>query len=165
MNFLSYALSIAASFSGLFIGFFLIWIAPEEKKPGERHFKMLQYAVLSLISAVLLIYSLDLYSILLAIILVPAALFLKKSVLLKNRFFPNAPFQTSVVAVLLGAAGYFSSKSTDAFLAISVLILFYNMATGSLLTDYNKKKQSILKIIYYNISYLIAAVLLFFIGL
>lgn len=63
--------TVLAVFLGLFGGFLLSWIAPEELVPGKRYFLLLQRALLALIFGVF-IFSLNfglLYKVILAVLL------------------------------------------------------------------------------------------------
>ena len=149
MNFWSYFIAVLISFLGIFIGFLLIWIAPEERKPGQPYFSILSGIFLFLIAVFLIVYMRDLKSTILAFHLLLAVFVLKGE--LKRYFVP----------AMLAYVIFISSKNISLFLINSSLILLYHLSIGSILSNHGKKKQSVITILKYNLSYLILAVCLF----
>lgn len=139
MGFISYALLSFVSYSGIFFGSLLIFIAPEEQKPGRKYFLLMQKMVLGLIIIVLL-YNFSKINLLLSILLFIFAI-------LKNT---NNYFVYLLFIPLL----YISFKNTNLALIMATLIFLYGLSAGSLLVKpkYNFiELRKCIRYIYYPI--------------
>lgn len=138
MEFVNYALLSLVSYIGLFCGALLVFIAPEEQKPGVKYFLLMQKIFLILI-IILLLYKFSIINLFLAIVLFLFAI--SKRI---NNYF---------VYVLFAPLLYLSLPNKTYSLIIASLIFLYGLPTGSLIVK-TKNLGSVkecLRYIYYPI--------------
>ena len=154
MQFINYFFISIISFLGLLIGIILVKIAPEEQKPLQKYFILLRKILLLLIFIFIIFYYFsDFYYFILLIVFFIFLLFVEYKI--------NDLFKKSIINyIILGILFYLSLKNTNLFAIESSFILLYGLPTASLL--YNKKEKNQNKIIFYNISFVILANILFF---
>ena len=151
MLFVNYFLASLISFSGLFIGLFLMRIAPEEKKQLEKYLLWLRLAAVFLVFAFMLFYYYDKKFNML--VLLGYLLFL---ILLE--YFTKDIFRKSVVGyAVMGIIFYLGSFNQNLIFIVSFLILVYGIATASLL---HRRNDNARIVIFYS-SFLILANALF----
>ena len=154
MLFINYFIASLISFFGLILGIILIKIAPEEQKPGEKYFILLQNLFFTL-SIVLFLYFLKINIIITFLIAILLTAYFSK---IKIRdYFRKSEFLYFLLAIIF----FLSSKNTSLFLTESVIIFLFGMPTGSLL--FNRKKKNYFKVGLRSIIFLVVALLLFFI--
>ncbi len=154
MNFLSYSLIALISFLGLIAGIIIISMAKEEQAPGKKYFILLQKIILSLI-VIFLLYFLKLNFAVFAICsLIIITLYIKKY---RNKKLIESIYLYPLLAIIF----YLSSNLDSLFLIESGLIFLYGLVTSSLLL--NIKKNNSIKIVFNHISFIIVALILFFI--
>ena len=147
MELINYMLAALVVFLGPFLGAVLMFIAPEEYKPGKKYFLWLRDLMLFLPVLIMIFYSR------LAIILLIA-------LLIARRFKKD-----SFGYVILGIVFYLSSGWQDLFLIIGSMIFIYGLAVGTLFTgDKVKDKNQVLKKIFLRYwLFLLVATLLYYI--
>lgn len=126
------------SFLGLFVGMILVKIAPEEKKPGKKHFLLLQNITFSL-SVLFLLYYLKLN--ILIIILMMIILII---MLIKQNIRDNIK-RSMIFYFLFSLIFVLSVKNDNLFLIESVSVFIFGMATGSILLKKKNHLEIILK--------------------
>lgn len=154
MQFITYFSASIISFLGLLIGILLVKIAPEEQKPLEKYFALLRKILLLLIFAFLIFFYFNDWFFLMVLLAYFAFLIFFEYKII------NRLKKSMVIYSLLGILFFLSSKNTNLFTIESSLILLYGMPTASLL--FNKKENNCLKIIFYNLGFVIIANVLFF---
>ncbi len=154
MQFLNYFLASLLAFGGLVIGYSLVRIAPEEKKPLSVYFAFARLSLIGLIFAFAMFYYFRDYFSLLVL-----AVYFVFIMLAEYRI--NDLLKKSIISyIFLGIVFYLSSKNMNLFAIESSLIMLYGVAAASLL--YDKKKCSLLKMLFYSSGFLIIANALFF---
>ena len=147
---LDYLLASLISFSGIFFGISMVSIAPEERKPGKRYFKLLENVIFIVIICLLLLYLFyynlfSLLDIVISLFLLLSLCFaavdainnIKRKAIrlnknsriirLKNRI-KNSYSIYAALAVIL----YMSYKNRNLFFIRSSLVFIYGLAAGSL---------------------------------
>lgn len=153
MNFINYTLTLIVSFLGLILGIILAYIAKEELRPGKKYFILLQKVVLTLILSFFFYFFLFFkknYFLLVLSLLVFFILI----------YFFIEKVKTYYIYPILALIFFFSSKNIDLFKIEAFLIFLYGFPTGSLLTKVTKKNY--IEIVIKHISFIIVALLLFF---
>jgi hypothetical protein len=151
MQFLNYFLTALISYIGLFAGMLLIFMGPEEKKPGEKYFRIMQDVVLFLVMF-FLFFNLKLnyfwVSFLMVIVLLVLIWYRAKKIdKVENQF---------VVYTLFGIVLHLSLINAEFLITEASLIFLYGMATGSLLTNSKKKFESVKNVLKYSYFILVA---------
>lgn len=121
MAVLNYLLVLIGSFSGLFIGMLLGYLAKEELKPGKKYFIWLQNIIL-ILAAILVLYAFQLHIILFILIGLVITLAL-------IYFKPKAIIGYIILATLI----LLIIEKTNFFILISSLIFLYGFPAGSLI--------------------------------
>ena len=127
MQFASYFFASVISFLGIFIGFALLKIAPEEQKPLMGYFSFGKKLLLLLIFIFLLFYYSFSSSYILG--LVACCIYL----LYIEHKMKDLPKKSMISYAVFGALFFLSSKDTGLFVFISGLILLYGMFASSML--------------------------------
>lgn len=155
MQFITYFFASLISYLGLFIGFLLIKIAPEEQKPLEKYFLILRKALLLLMFVFAMLYYYSDLSYL-------SILILSFIFLLFIEYKAKGMLRKSMLAYfILGILFFLSSKNINLFTIISSLILLHGLPTASLM--YKIKEKNFKEILLHNILFVIIANLLYFI--
>lgn len=121
MEILNYVLALILSFSGVFVGMFLGYIAKEELKPGKRYFIWIQNIIL-ILAAIFVLYSFHLNIILFILI----GLIITLGIIY---FKPKAILGYLFLAILF----FLSMRNTSLFMLTSSFIFLYGFPTGSLI--------------------------------
>ena len=155
MLFMNYALAALISFLGLPSGIFLAFAAKEELKIGKRYFLLMQNILLVLILFFLMEHlRADIYlTVLISITLLVLLFYFNNG--------ENTKKLPIAVYPALAVVFYLSSKNTNLFLLESALIFMYGLPAGSLVIDLKKKDYA--AVILKHISFVVVALLLFFI--
>ena len=134
---LAYFLTSLIVFFGLIVGMLLIFIAPEEKKPGLKYFFALQCVLISLLVGIfLLFYGNDIYWALLSSVIILLAMVYHRQKM-DNRW----------LYALFGFIIFWSRIDDALFLLVSSILFLYGLASGSLLANNRKKMSSFLFIV------------------
>jgi hypothetical protein len=120
MEILNYLLALIGSFSGLFVGMGLGYIAKEELKYGKKYFLWMQNIVL-ILAAIFVLYSFHLHIILFILIGLLATLAV-------IYFRPCIVIGYLILAVLF----CLSIGNTNLFILTSSMVFLYGLPTGSL---------------------------------
>ena len=150
INFLSYLLAAILSYLGLLIGIILIKMAPEEQKPGRKHFILLKNILFFFIIALVLLYYGVNAILSLALLYFIFVLLVKKILYLEK---------STIVYLLFGFIFYFSSKMFDLFILESALIFLYGIPNSSLMI--NPKKNNYNGIFIKNLWFFLPAIILY----
>ncbi len=121
METLNYLLALIISFSGIFVGMLLGYIAKEELKPGKKYFIWIQNIIL-IFAAIFVLYSFHLniiLSIIIGLVMTLGILYFK----------PKAVIGYILLAVLI----FISLGNTNLFIITSSLTFLYGFPTGSLI--------------------------------
>ena len=121
MEILNYFLALIVSFSGIFVGMLLGYIAKEELKPGKKYFIWMQNIIL-ILAAIFVLYSFHL-NIILSIII---GLLITLGIIY---FKPKAVIGYILLAILI----FISIGNTNLFILTSSLTFLYGFPTGSLI--------------------------------
>src|SRR3989338_7020928 len=124
MELINYILLSFVTYLGLFCGMILVFIAPEEQKPGRRYFGLVQNICISIIAGTLVFYF-SFLNLIMAILLI-GLVFVKRD----NMYFTYVMFAPVL---------FFSSQINSQTLLISAMIFVYGLATGSLFSNVKKK--------------------------
>lgn len=133
---MTYLVVLIVSFLGVYAGAILGFLAPKELKPGKNYFVGMMNTIL-VFAVVLLLYAYGAPLLLLALlgILLAVCLYMMTE---------STPIN-QIAFFLLGIALYFSTKSTDLFVGIAILIFLYGMPMGSLyVARHIKQSKSVL---------------------
>ena len=120
MEVLNYLLALVFSFSGIFIGMFLGYIAKEELKPGKQYFLWMQNIVL-ILSVIFVLYSFH-FNVVLFVI---TGLVITLGII---NFNPNGIMGYVFLAILI----FLSIGNTNLFILTSSMVFLYGLPTGSL---------------------------------
>lgn len=145
----NYFFASIASFLGLFAGFVLIKIAPEEQKPLQKYFDLLRKIILFLIFAFLIFYYYGDW--LYFIVLISLIAFL---LLIEYKLKNHAILTYAILGILF----YLSSRNISLFAIESSLIFLYGLPTASLIHDKGKSKH---KLFLYGIIFVAISNILF----
>ena len=152
MAFLQYFLASLVAYLGLFVGNILIFIAPEELKPGKKVFSFLRLILGASMFIVLLTFFIDslpyFFSILGMLILV--------FILFWNNWM-NVLFEYIFLSLIF----FLSFKDSTLFIIEALLIFMFGLPTASLYTKVKQKKQSLLLSLQYSYFLVLAAILYF----
>tara|TARA_Y100000310_G_C20606428_1_gene775714 strand:+ start:1035 stop:1490 length:456 start_codon:yes stop_codon:yes gene_type:complete len=142
---------VLIAYSGILTGMLLIFMGPEERKPGEKYFKIMQDVVLFLIMF-FLFFNLGFDYFLIAGLMLGVLLILfwyrAKKIYLTEKYF--------IVYTLLGVVLHLSSQNGGFLITGASLIFLYGMPTGSLLTNSKKKLESLRGVLKYSYFILVA---------
>ena len=127
MQFANYLFASIISFLGLVIGFMLIQIAPEEKKPLRKYFSFARKFFLLLIFIFLIFYYSFNSLYILGLIAGCMLLFYL------DHKIRDAVKKSMIAYAMLGVLFFLSSKNTGLFVFVSSLILLYGMFESSML--------------------------------
>ncbi len=177
---LTYILSSIACFLGLIFGMILIFIAPEEQKPGKKYFILLENIFLILMTLFLLIYFYyyKLFSVVYVLLWLFFIMLLIFSLMdLLNSISPffnkrlNINKESKLIGLkrriknhysiysILALIFYLSYQNKNLFFIESTLIFLYGLPIGSLLAEHKDKKQNIITVLK-HMHFLIIALLL-----
>ena len=138
METINYILLSVVSYTGLFCGVVLAFIAPEEQRPGRNYFLFAQKILLGTIVMVLLTLNPNIYTLAISVIL------------LTMIFFRN--LNNYVAYFLFVPALYLSINNTPLILIVSTQVFLYGMLTGTLIVQpkkLNEAVKSCLRFAYY----------------
>ena len=121
MAVLNYILVLVFSFSGLFIGMLLGYIAKEELKPGKEYFIWMQNIIL-ILAAIFVVYSFQLH----IILFILAGLMITLALIY---FRPKAVVGYIILAFLILSI----IEKNNFFILISSLAFLYGFPAGSLI--------------------------------
>lgn len=153
MNFINYTPAIILSFIGFFIGIFLAYFVSEEKNIILKYLKIINKSILITIFIIT------------NVILNVPILYIVLSTLLISLIFYYIKINTILISSILGVMIFLSKININLFFINSFLIFSYAITDGTIDTWSNNKKweYNTKKILIKNISFIIIAVLLFFI--
>lgn len=163
MQIINYFLASIISYLGIALGIILIYIAPEEQKPGKKYFSILRYIFfISILLFLLSFYYKNIFLILFAIASFIIFLLLDEKLKIKTPKKINKITNINkslIIYTILAIILYLSSKNTNLFIIESSLIFLYGTSNASLLFD--KKKKNYIEILSKHILFVIAALALF----
>jgi hypothetical protein len=120
MEVLNYLLALVASFSGIFVGMFLGYIAKEELKPGKQYFLWMQNIIL-ILSGIFVLYSFH-FNVVLFVI---TGLVITLGII---NFSPDGIMGYVFLAILV----FLSIGNTNLFILTSSMVFLYGLPAGSL---------------------------------
>ena len=155
MQFINYFFASIISFLGLLIGIALARIAPEEQKPLQKYLHIVRKFLILLIFVFMIFYYIS--SRFYLFLLLTFFLFLIFIEIKTKDLWKKLSVNYAVFGILF----FLSSKNINLFVIESSIILLYGLPATSLI--YGKKDKDMLKILSYNIIFIIIANLLFFV--
>jgi len=138
---LQYFLAAIISYLGLIVGNILIFMAPEELKPGKKVFIFLRMILGLSMFIILLTYYLGDPIVFAGIILLLILIF---ALYWKNIMSEYYEY------VILSIIFFLSYTNQTLFIIESLLIFIFGLPTASLYTNYKKKKESIVRSLHYS---------------
>jgi len=152
MQFINYFLASVISYLGIALGIILIYISPEEQKPGIKYFSALRYFFFLLTILFLLFFNYtNIFLISLLII------FLIIFIVLNKKPKINELNKSLIIYLILAVIFYLSYENINLFVIESTLIFLYGTASASLL--FNRKNY--LEILFKHVLFIIVALILF----
>lgn len=152
MAFLQYFLASLVAYFGLFVGNILIFIAPEELKPGKKVFSFLRMILGMFMFIVLLTFYIDSLPYFFGILGMLVLIFI---------LYWNGWMTVMFEYIFLSLIFFLSFKDQTLFIIEALLIFMFGLPTASLYTRFKQKKQSLLLSLRYSY-FLVLATILFF---
>ena len=138
------------AFLGFPFGLFLSFLSPEEMKPGEKYFRLIQ----NLLLVFILFFILDYYSSPLIVSIMITTLFFLGVFYWRNKH------KSITLYIILAVLLFLSSDNSSLFALESSLIFMYGLPSGSLIKC--KKKDSLKIVAKHSIFILLTIFLLLF---
>ncbi len=119
---ITYLVTLLFTFSGVYVGALLAFIAPEELKPGKQYFKALMNTLMVFMALILLYsYGANLFVLILLGVVASVSLYFTSETTPINQ----------LAYFLMGVAYFFAAKNMDLFIIIASLIFIYGLPLGS----------------------------------
>jgi hypothetical protein len=150
MELLTYFLVLLAAYLGIVAGYFIMLVAPEEKKPGMKYFNFLSYFIFYLSIAFIILFSYKNPIYLLIVLVLGIIFYLSKRIQLYSAY--------ALFSVFL----YLYSVSIPEFLVFSALTFGFGIVSGAIICDLKDKKKSFFKVLYLTVFILISVLLKIF---
>ena len=147
MQFTNYFLVSLVCFLGLFTGFFLVKIAPEEQKPLKKYLVVFQYIILALVLALNIFFLRKIVPIIAIAILVSLFFLMAKR--------QHDYRKVSINSAILGAVFFVASLDTKVLAMTSALIFLFFLAESAICR--NVKEGNFMKIIAGNFLFVVAS--------
>lgn len=134
MELINYLLMLLITFSGLFVGMILAYIAPEEMKPGEKHHKFIQTILFSAFLGVYAYHALSSWIFGVIVFIVLGILLTYKKI------------SSRAAYLFFGIVIAFSTEIKQILILESIVVFFYGFVTGTLFmkNKINKPKLEVL---------------------
>lgn len=164
MQILNYFLASIISYLGIALGIILVYIAPEEQKPGEKYLYFLKFIFfISILLFLLFYYYKNIFIVLLIIIFLIIFVLLNNKSKISNLKKINKlnDINKSLIAYfILAIIFYLSYKNINLFIIESSLIFLYGATNASLLT--NLKNKNFVEILLKHLFFIIITISLFY---